>query len=257
MPTTIVVAGKGGTGKTTVAALLIQLLSQKGVVLAIDADPATNLHQALGVPLGDTVGRIREDMTDDIKRGTISPTMSKQEYLDQKIMAALVELKGFDLLAMGRPEGPGCYCAANNMLRLSIDRLGQRYSYVVIDSEAGMEHISRQTTRDIDILLIMSDVTQRGINTAAAMKGLIKELRTQVGKVCLVVNRSANGLPPEIVRSIDSHGFELVATIPQDTRLADLEVKGLPVTQLPLDSSLRIGVRELASKVGLWNEVDK
>ena len=251
MPTTIVIAGKGGTGKTTVAALLIQLLSQKGVVLAIDADPATNLHQALGVPLGDTVGRIRENMTEDIKRGTISPTMSKQDYLDHKIMAALVELKGFDLLAMGRPEGPGCYCAANNMLRLSIDRLGQNYSYVVIDSEAGMEHISRQTTRDIDILVIMSDVTQRGINTAAAMKGLIKELRTQVGKICLVVNRSPNGLPPEIVKAIDSHGFELVATIPQDPRIADLEVKGLPVTQLLLDSPLRIGVRELASKVGL------
>lgn len=251
MPTTIVIAGKGGTGKTTVAALLIQLLSQKGVVLAIDADPATNLHQALGVPLGDTVGRIRENMTEDIKRGTISPTISKQDYLDHKIMAALVELKGFDLLAMGRPEGPGCYCAANNMLRLSIDRLGQNYSYVVIDSEAGMEHISRQTTRDIDILVIMSDVTQRGINTAAAMKGLIKELRTQVGKICLVVNRSPNGLPPEIVKAIDSHGFELVATIPQDPSIADLEVKGLPVTQLLLDSPLRIGVRELASKVGL------
>jgi CO dehydrogenase maturation factor len=251
VPTTIVVAGKGGTGKTTVAALLIQLLSQKGVVLAIDADPATNLHQALGVPLGDTVGRIRENMTEDIKRGIISPTMSKQDYLDQKIVAALVELKGFDLLAMGRPEGPGCYCAANNMLRLSIDRLGQNYSYVVIDSEAGMEHISRQTTRDIDILVIMSDVTQRGINTAAAMKGLIKELRTQVGKICLVVNRSPNGLPPEIVKAIDSHGFELVATIPQDPSIADLEVKGLPVTQLLLDSPLRIGVRELASKVGL------
>ena len=251
MPTTIVIAGKGGTGKTTIAALLIQLLSQKGVVLAIDADPATNLHQALGVPLGDTVGRIRENMTEDIKRGTISPTMSKQDYLDQKIMAALVELKGFDILAMGRPEGPGCYCAANNMLRLSIDRLGQNYSYVVIDSEAGMEHISRQTTRDIDILVIMSDVTQRGINTAAAMKGLIKELRTQVGKICLVVNRSPNGLPPEIVKAIDSHGFELVATIPQDPSIADLEVKGLPVTQLLLDSPLRIGVRELASKVGL------
>lgn len=251
MPTTIVIAGKGGTGKTTIAALLIQLLSQKGVVLAIDADPATNLHQALGVPLGDTVGRIRENMTEDIKRGIISPTISKQDYLDQKIMAALVELKGFDLLAMGRPEGPGCYCAANNMLRLSIDRLGQNYSYVVIDSEAGMEHISRQTTRDIDILVIMSDVTQRGINTAAAMKGLIKELRTQVGKICLVVNRSPNGLPPEIVKAIDSHGFELVATIPQDPSIADLEVKGLPVTQLLLDSPLRIGVRELASKVGL------
>ena len=114
-----------------------------------------------------------------------------------------------------------------------------------------MEHISRQTTRDIDILLIISDLTQRGINTAAGMKELIKELRTQVGKVCLVINRSLNGLPPEIMNTIDSHGFELVATIPQDPELADLEVKGLPITELPQDSALRTGVRELANKVGL------
>jgi len=251
MTTTVVIAGKGGTGKTTIATLLIQLLSERGVVLAIDADPATNLNQALGVSLDDTVGRIREEMTEAIKLGSLSPTTPKQDYLEYKIMSALVESKGFDLLAMGRPEGPGCYCAANNMLRLFIDRLGQNYRYVIIDSEAGMEHISRQTTRDIDILLIVSDVTQRGINTAAAMKELMRELRTQVGKICLVINRSPNGLPPEIVQTIDKQGFELVATIPQDPRIADLEVKGLPITELPSDSPLRIGVRELVSKVGL------
>lgn len=251
MATTIAIAGKGGTGKTSISALLIQLLSLKGVVLAIDADPATNLNQALGVPLEDTVGKIREEMTEVIKSGILSPSISKQEYLDQKITAALVESKGFDLLAMGRPEGPGCYCAANNMLRLAIDRLGRNYDYVVIDSEAGMEHISRQTTRDIDILLIISDLTQRGINTAAEMKGLIKELRTQVGKICLVINRSPNELPPEITKLIDSHGFELVTTIPSDPKLSDLEIKGLPTTQLTPDSPLQVGVRKLASKVGL------
>src|SRR4030042_1007301 len=190
MTTTVVVAGKGGTGKTTISALLVQLLSQKGVVLAIDADPATNLNQALGVPIGESVGRIREEMSQSVQSGPFSPTVSKQEYLDGRIRAALDEYKGFDLLAIGRPEGPGCYCAANNMLRLSIDKLGQNYRYVVIDSEAGMEHISRQTTRDVDILLIVSDLTQRGIRTAAAMKSLIRGLRTSVGKVCLVINRS-------------------------------------------------------------------
>lgn len=251
MATTIVVAGKGGTGKTAISSLLIQLLSQKGVVLAIDADPATNLHQALGVELGGTVGRIREEMTEAIKAGAISPSTPKQDYLNSAIMAALVEAKGFDLLAMGRPEGPGCYCAANNMLRISVDRLGQNYKYVVIDSEAGLEHISRQTTRDVDILIIVSDLTQRGINTAGEIKKLIKEMRTKVGKICLVINRSPNGLPPDIVKTIDKFGFELVATIPQDPSLADLEVKGAPITDLPRDSVLRIGVRELASKVGL------
>ncbi len=221
------------------------------MVLAIDADPATNLNQALGVPVGETVGRIREEMSQSVQSGSFSPTLSKQEYLDGRIRAALDEYKGFDLLAIGRPEGPGCYCAANNMLRLSIDKLGQNYRYVVIDSEAGMEHISRQTTRDVDILLIVSDLTQRGIRTAAAMKSLIRELRTSVGKVCLVINRSLNGLPPEIGETISKYDFDLVATIRQDPNLAELEVKGLPTTQLPQDSPLRIGVTQLIDRVGL------
>jgi CO dehydrogenase maturation factor len=249
--TTIVVAGKGGTGKTTISALLVQLLSERGVVLAVDADPATNLNQALGVPLGETVGRIREEMSQSVQSGSFSPTISKQEYLDGRIRGALEEAKGFDLLAIGRPEGPGCYCAANNMLRLSIDRLGQNYEYLVIDSEAGMEHISRQTTRDIDILLIVSDLTQRGIKTAAVMKGLIGEMRTRVGRICLVINRSPNGLPPEIADTISRHGFEMVATLPQDPYIADLEIKGLPTTQLPPQSPLRAAVGELVGKIGL------
>lgn len=251
MTTTVVVAGKGGAGKTTISALLIQFLSQKGVVLAIDADPATNLNQALGVPAGESVGRIREEMTKSIQGGGFSPTASKQEYLDSKIRAALDEYKGFDLLAMGRPEGPGCYCAANNMLRLSIDKLGQNYRYIVIDSEAGMEHISRQTTRDVDVLLIVSDLTQRGVKTAAAMKSLIRELRTSVGKVCLVINRSPNGLPPEIMETIKKYEFDLVATIPEDPNLANLEVKGLPTTELPQDSPLRVGVVQLVNEIDL------
>jgi len=252
MTTTIAVAGKGGVGKTSISALVIQLLSQKGVVLAIDADPATNLNQALGVSEGETVGRIREDMSEAVKLGSISPSQSKQEYLDGKIMAALEEYKGFDLLAMGRPEGPGCYCAANNMLRVSIDKLGHRYDYVVIDSEAGMEHISRQTTRDIDVLFIVSDLTQRGINTAASMKALIGEMRTTVGKICLVINKVPdNKLPPEIKKLTEDHGFELVATIPQDAELAELEIKGMPTIELSPESLLRNGVKDLLTKVGL------
>lgn len=219
--------------------------------MAIDADPATNLNQALGVPLGETVGGIREDMTQSIMNGTLSPTISKPEYLDGKIRAALEEAKGFDLLAIGRPEGPGCYCAANNMLRLSIDRLGHNYQYVVIDSEAGMEHISRQTTRDIDILLIVSDLTQRGIKTAAVMKGLIGEMRTRVGKICLVINRSPNGLPAEIGDTISQHDFGMVATLPQDPYIADLEIKGLPTTQLPADSPLRASMERLLGQIGI------
>lgn len=251
MTTTIVVAGKGGTGKTSISALLVQTLSKKGVVLAVDADPATNLNQALGVEAGSTVGGIREEMTRDIQSGTLSPGISKPDYLEGKIRAALVESRGFDLLAIGRPEGPGCYCAANNMLRMSIDKLGRGYRYVVIDSEAGMEHISRQTTREVDLLVIVSDPTQRGIRTAAAIKGLVGEMRTRVGQVALVVNRCPDGLPPQIARAAEGLGFESPLIIGQDPHLAGLEIAGRPTTQLPADSPLRLGVAELVARLGL------
>lgn len=248
---TIVIAGKGGTGKTTIAALMIHILSQKGLVLAIDADPATNLNQALGVELQKTVGNIREEMSQAVQSGTLSPSVSKHEYLEGQIRAALVESKGFDLLAIGRPEGPGCYCAANNMLRLSIDKLGRDYRYVVIDSEAGLEHISRQTTRDVDILIIVSDPTMRGIKTAAAIKGLIGEIRTRVGRIVLVVNKCPDGLPPSIAQAAKQHGFEQPLSIGQDSSLAELEIKGQPTTELPVNSPLRIGVAQIVTTLGL------
>jgi len=251
MTVTIAIAGKGGTGKTTIAALLIKLLSQKGIVLAIDGDPSTNLNLALGLPLEDTLGKIREEMTEAVTVGSLSPGVAKPDLFDAKVMSALVESKGIDLLAMGRPEGSGCYCAVNHMLRLSLDRLSRNYDYVVIDCEAGMEHISRQTTRDIDILLIISDLTQKGVTTAARMKELIGELGTRVGKIYLVVNRAPDGLPPEIMKAIDSYGLELLATVPEDPMLAVLEVKGTPITELPPNSPLQLKAREIADKLGL------
>lgn len=251
MSKTLVVAGKGGVGKTAISSLLIDTLSQKGVVLAIDADPSTNLNTALGLPLVETVGKVRENVTEDIQKGRLSPGVSKQDVLDMKIREALVESDKIDLLAMGRPEGPGCYCAANHMLRLSIDRLSKNYDYTVIDSEAGMEHISRRTTRDIDFLIIVSDPTMRGITAASRMRDLIKELRTSVGRICLVVNRVKNGLPPDISKAINNFGLDLIATIAEDPNLAELEIKGSPLTELPEDSPLRVGAKEIISKLEL------
>lgn len=255
MTKTIAVAGKGGTGKTTVAALLIKLLSPKGLVLAVDADPSTNLNQALGLPLDDskTVGRIREKMADDVSKGHFSPSVSKPEYLFSKIVESLAESKGFDLLAMGRPEGPGCYCASNEFLRASLDQLVKdyKYNYIVIDCEAGMEHISRQTTRDVDVLLIMSDPTIRGIITAARMKDLIGELRSKIGKVGLIINRVKGELSPEIRRAIDESGLEVVAMIPEDPDMTDLEMKGRPMTELPPESSLQVKVKEIVEGLRL------
>jgi len=255
MTKTIAIAGKGGTGKTIIAALLIKLLSQKGVVLAVDADPSTNLNQALGLPLDEnrTLGKIREKMTEDVSRGRLSPSIPKLDYLYGKIIESLAEAKGFDLLAMGRPEGPGCYCAPNEFLRASLDRLVKdyKYDYIVMDCEAGMEHISRQTTRDVDVLLLVSDPTIRGITVAARMRDLIGELRTKVGQICLVANRVKNGLPLEIKKAIDDFGLQLIATIPEDPYIADLEIKGTPLIELPQDSPLQLKVKQVANSLGL------
>jgi CO dehydrogenase maturation factor len=192
-------------------------------------------------------------MTDDVSRGRLSPTITKQEYLFGKIVESLTESKGFDLLAMGRPEGPGCYCASNEFLRASLDKLVKdyKYDYIVMDCEAGMEHISRQTTRDVDVLFIMSDPTIKGVTTAARMKELIEELRTKVGEVWLIVNRVKDGLSPEIKKVIDESGLQVIALIPEDSNMADFEMKGRPVTELPRESPIQVKVREIAEGLRL------
>jgi CO dehydrogenase maturation factor len=255
MTKTIAIAGKGGTGKTTIAALLIKFLSRKGLVLAVDADPSTNLSLALGLPLDDnkTVGRIREKMAEDVSEDRLSPTIAKPEYLFSKIVESLIESKGFDLLSMGRPEGPGCYCASNEFLRASLDKLVEdyKYNYIVMDCEAGMEHISRQTTRDVDVLLIMSDPTIKGVTTATRMKKLIEEMRSNVGKVGLVVNRVRGELSPEIKKAIEESGLQIITVIPEDPDMAGLEMKGMPVTELPPRSPLQLNVKEMVEGLRL------
>lgn len=251
MSRTIAVAGKGGTGKTTVAALLSLYLAEKGTVLAIDADPSSNLHLALGLPLTATVGAVREEMSVKVKKGKMEPGISKPDYIELKIRESLVESAKFDLLAMGRPEGPGCYCAANSMLRTSVDRLANAYDYVVIDNEAGMEHLSRQTTRDVDILLLVADPSLKSIITASRMKELIAELRTRVGRVALIVNKVNGSLPPAVEKAIADFDLELLALLTLDPYIEELDARGSPLADLPLDSSLRRGVTEIAQKLGL------
>ena len=251
MGTTIVTAGKGGTGKTTIAALLINQLSEKGTVLAVDADPSTNLNLALGMPLEDTIGQVREEMAIAVKSGAYDDSVAKPDYIEMKIMESLVESEKIDLLAMGRPEGPGCYCAANSMLRTSIDRLGKNYDYVVIDCEAGMEHVSRQTTRDIDILLVVTDPTIRGVIAAGRMKPLMKEIRTHVGQIWLIVNRVVDELPAEIEASVKENDLDLLVSIPADPNLAALEIKGEPSITLPSDSPLQVSIKDIINKLGL------
>lgn len=251
MTKTVAVAGKGGTGKTTFSALLVQLLARRGTVLAIDADPSTNLNLALGLEMDGTVGDAREELMTAARSGSFGAGMDKRSYLEFRISEALVESAGVDLLAMGRPEGPGCYCAANHLLRANIDKLASGYDYVVIDNEAGLEHLSRQTTRDVDVLFLVSDPTLRGIVAAGRAQDLVRELKTHVGQIGLVVNRVNGQLPSELLAAIEERGLALWATLPEDAAVAGLDAHGRPIGELPADSPLRIAVARLAEQVGL------
>jgi len=244
VPTTIAVTGKGGTGKTTVAALTVRALVERGLtpVLAVDADPNLNLNAALGVEVTATVGDVREEglrKIDDLPAG-----MSKTEFLRYRTAQALVESEGFDLLAMGRPEGPGCYCYANNVLRACVDELASQYRFVVMDSEAGLEHLSRRTTRDVDLLVLLSDVSVRGVETAARALELIRELKTAVGRHMLVLTRT-DAVPPELETAVRARGLSIDATIPEDEELRRLDAAGKPLVGVGEDSAA------LAAVVGI------
>jgi len=263
---TIALAGKGGTGKTTIAALIIRYLVEErsGSILAIDADPSSNLNLVLGMEVEQTVGDIREEMLDLVRGGGAGggaplSGMSKQEYLDYEIQMALEEGDRVDLLAMGRPEGLGCYCAANQMLRVIVDRLEKQYDYVVIDNEAGMEHLSRRTTRDVDVLLLVTDPTQRGLIAAQRMREMVPELEIGVGRTYLVINRlrgdgappagPAGGVPAPLAQAVEQADLELVGTVPEDPAMAEFEFTGRPLVELPAETAVYRAVREIAERV--------
>ncbi len=246
MTITIAFAGKGGTGKTTLAGLLIRYLVQhrQGNILAIDADPSSNLHLVLGLPLTKTVGDIREEARDNVPQG-----MSRQDWLDYAVRTAIEEGNGFDLLAMGRPEGPGCYCAANHMLRTIVDGICKTYDYVVMDNEAGMEHLSRRTTRDVDHLVLVSDASLRGLTAAEAMLALSHELDINVRKTYLVVNRVNGELPAAFHPRIEQMGLPLLATVSYDAQLAEFDGGGRPLVELPAGSLISQAAERIARQL--------
>lgn len=242
---TIAVAGKGGTGKTTVAALIVRSLCEQGSrpILAVDADSNVNLNDVLGVPLKETIGNIREEMKERVSG--LPGGMTKPQFLEYKIHSSLVETPRFDLIAMGRPEGPGCYCYANNLLREILNTLSANYANVVIDNEAGLEHLSRRTTQRIDDLLIVSDPSPRGIRAAARIGRLLKELDSRVGKKLLVLNRVRGPLPGSIGSLIKETGLEHVASIPEDGHLLKMDQEGSSIWDVPADSPVYRTVHRL------------
>ena len=249
MSMTIAVTGKGGVGKTTLSSLIIQWLvtHHKTPILAVDADCNANLHEALGVDYEATVGGIRENARDEAK--TLNG-IAKSEFLELRIQEALVEEAGYDLIVMGRPEGPGCYCFANNVLRDVLKKLSANYKYVVVDSEAGIEHISRRTVLALDFLLIISDCTVRGIRTAKRIAELAEEMGTPVGKRALVVNRVPDGVLPDAVRDeVEATGLPLIAVIPADENVAAMDAGGMAVGDIPTTSPTRKAVGKLMAEL--------
>ena len=247
MTTTIALAGKGGVGKTTIAGMVIKYLaeSQDGTILAIDADPSSNLNMVLGLDLEWTVGDIREDMLSQVKTsltaggaamGALPGGVSKHEYLDYEIRSSLAEGVQFDLIAMGRSEGPGCYCAVNHNLRDVVDSISKNYRYVVIDNEAGMEHLSRRTTRDVDHMLIVTDPTQRGLVAAQRIAELRNELDIRVENAYLIVNRLNGEMPEALDKAIQQLPIPLLGVVPADRDLMDFEFNGRPLVELGNDS---------------------
>jgi CO dehydrogenase maturation factor len=247
MTTTIAVAGKGGTGKTTLSGLLVRYLTRHKPdkkILAIDADPSSNLHLVLGLPLTQTIGDIREDA-----RGGVQPGQSRQDWLSYAVRMAVEEGDDCDLLAMGRPEGQGCYCAANHMLRSIMDGINAGYDYVVMDNEAGMEHLSRRTTRDVDHLLLVSDASLRGIVAAESMLALSKELEINVRHTYLVVNRVIGELPAAIRARAEGFGVPLLAAVPYDPQLVEFDSQGRPLVELPADALVSLAVVGIAERL--------
>ncbi len=248
MTTTIALAGKGGVGKTTIAAMIIKYLMQTrpGPILAIDADPSSNLNMVLGLELTWTIGDIREDLLAQVKStltaggaamGTLPGGVTKREYLDYQVRSSLSEGECFDLIAMGRSEGAGCYCAVNHNLRQVIDAISKHYRYMVIDNEAGMEHLSRRTTRDVQHLLVVTDPTLRGVTAAARIADFRHHLDIHIENTGLILNRLPGGnMPAALETAVDALDIPLLGVVPADEQLAAFELSGRPLLALGDDS---------------------
>ncbi|AGB02492.1 ATP-binding protein [Methanoregula formicica] len=241
-PFTIALSGKGGTGKTTVSSLLVRLFIALGEtpVLAVDADPNANLHEALGVSVKETLGSMREEAFSR----NIPPGMNRHDYVRLRFRQALVESEGFDLVAMGRPEGTGCYCFANDLLSECMQSLERDYPFIVIDSEAGMEHISRGTIGKPDLLLIVSDPGARGLRTIARIREIATQLGLEQEKIRVVFNQYKTG-----AASIDIGSESPIAIIPEDPAVEKADLAAEPVSLIPNNSPARVAVRELAERI--------
>ncbi len=239
MSKTIALAGKGGTGKTTVASLLIKYLIEEGKtpILAVDADPNANLNELLGVEVEVTLGEIKNEL-----RTSVPDSMARGDYIEMRLNEAIIEARGFDLIVMGQPEGPGCYCAAHAFLSQALEKLMRHYAYVVVDNEAGMEHLSRLNMRKIDHLLIVSDASSRGVMTAGRIAELIKPLQLEVGTIWLLVNRAPQDIPAALDKYVQEicaeKGMRFLGYLKESPTIFEAEIERKPLLSLPNESEV-------------------
>jgi CO dehydrogenase maturation factor len=246
----IAIAGKGGTGKTTVSALMVARLIAQGYgpVLAVDADPNTCLDQALGVEADHTVGRVREDARAISQSGS-SQGISKTELLELKIAESLVESDDFDLIAMGRSEGPGCYCYANNVLKAVLSKIADAYPYMVIDNEAGLENLSRRIVQDVDLLMLISDPSMAGLRTLKRLAELAADMEVSWGNLAVVVNRNrSDEVPEEAQRIVNDVEADHLVLLPNDPAIAEHAENGIPIADVEASNPVVKSIDNLIEK---------
>ena len=256
MAYTIAVAGKGGVGKTTTCGFLIDYLckKKKGPILAVDADANSNLNEVLGVEVERTLGDIREEVAraEMAKDNPIPPTMSKADYMQYQLTNAVIEDDDFDMIVMGRTQGSGCYCFVNGLLQMQIQRLVGNYKYMVVDNEAGMEHISRGILPKVDMIILVSDCSRRGIQAVGRIAKLVKEVQMDVSCVKLIVNRAPNGeLNPGVLEEIEKQELDLLGVLPQDELVYEYDCEGKPTVQIPEDAPVRKKLAELLDSLNI------
>ena len=251
----IAVAGKGGTGKTSLTGILIDTLlkENKKPILVVDADANSNINEVLGVEVEETIGQIREEANMTEKRGDSFPGgMTKAQFLKWKLNSILIEGDGYDLIVMGRSEGEGCYCFVNGILREQVQKISGHYNYVITDNEAGMEHLSRKTTKHVDTLLLVSDCSRRSIQAVARIRDLAKELNLSVGKIYLIVNKAPDGILNDGVKEeINKHNLDLLGVVPLDELIYQYDSDGIPLVKLPEESKSRVAMKEIVAKLEL------
>lgn len=252
----IAVAGKGGVGKTTLTGLIIQYLGEKGKgpILAVDADANSNLNEVLGVKVDATLGDVREEVarSEMAKDNPIPAGMTKADYMEFKFDDALVEDDDFDLLVMGRTQGKGCYCFVNGLLQAQLQRLEKNYPYIIVDNEAGMEHISRGVLPSMQTAILVSDCSRRGVQAVGRIAKLMEECDMHPRQIGLIINRAPGGVLNEGTKQeIENQGLHLLGVVPQDETVFDYDCEGKPTINLPEDSPVKKAIREIVDKLDI------